>query len=365
MLFCKRPLVPVAISFICGIAFAKFFCIPPLVFFIALIVCIIGKRNECFFYISIFFIGYAFYRFMPYYNPDTGFGSVREYIRGIIYYNMPCGDERNLLSGLFLGERQRLSKEITDVLRNTNTIHILAISGDHIGFIALMFVGILRLALIPRKIASFIALACVIIYVSMIGWQAPTFRAVVMFGVFAAGWIIDRPTDIINTLALAAIVILIVTPSALFDAGFQLSFVIVLSLLIAVPNIRGNYLKKTLCGSAVAWVGCMPLAAYYFNVISPVSILANLVTVGAVSIILAVGFTSILFGSIYIGISGVFNTVNYFIAKNLLAFLNRVSDIPYGYFYIEKIPVYIVFLSYAVIGIVFFSLSKKTDSVVE
>lgn len=315
------------------------------------------------FYLSIFIIGYLFYQLSLHYNFSPGCDFLKEYIRGILYYNMPYGDERNLLTGLFLGERHRISKELIDVLRNTNTMHILAISGLHVGFIGIMLVGVCRLLFIPRKISALLALFGVLVYVSMVGWQPPAFRSAVMFCVFAMGWIIDRPSNPVNSLALAAIIILLITPQALFQAGFQLSFVIVLCLLLAVPSIKG--VKGILWTSCVAWIGSLPLVAYYFKVISPIAILANLVIVPGITIVIALGFTSILLGSIYIGISGVFNTTNYFLARVLIKFLGVISEVPHGYFYIQDFPIYLVFFSYLVIGIVFFFLFQKRESVVE
>lgn len=364
----KRPLVPIAVIYICGIIFAKYIFVPCEIIFAIVVLYMIYRKNQygrILFYLLVFLMGCAFYQLIPEFKINTRFNFVREYIRKIIYYNVPTGDERNLLAGLFLGERQNVSDSLVKLMRNTNTIHILAISGDHIGFIGLILVGVFRLINIPRKVSALIALICIFVYVSMIGWQAPTFRAAVMFGTYAVGWILDRPSDNINTLSLAALIILLVNPSMLFQAGFQLSFVIVLVLIMMMPEIRGGYLKKTLLGSAVAWVGCMPLVAFYFQIISPISIIANLVMVTGISLVLAIGFTSILSGMIYIGVSGIFNAVNYFIVKTLIGFLALISKIPFGYFYIEDFPVRWVFISYLVIGIVFLSLSFRSSSVVE
>lgn len=354
----NRPLVPIAITYICGIVFARYFYIPW--WLCILVIAVPYKRLR--FYLSIFVIGYLFYQLSLQYNFSPRCDFLKENIRRIIYYNMPYGEERNLLAGLLLGERYRISKELADTLRNTNTMHILAISGLHVGFIGAMLVGIFRLIFIPRKVSALLAIFCVLVYVSMVGWRPPAFRSAVMFCVLAMGWVIDRPSDTINSLALAAIIILLVTPQALFQAGFQLSFVIVLGLLIGIPAIKIN---KVIWGSTVAWVFSLPLVAYYFKVISPISILANLVIVPGISLVIALGFTSILLGNIYLGISGVFNAANYLLANTLIKFLGIMSDIPCGYFYIQDFPIYLVFLSYLVIGTVFFFLLQKQDSVVE
>lgn len=368
MLSYRRPLVPIAISYICGIIFARYFYIPLWLCIIVFVVGLFIKKTPykgIIFYLSIFVIGYLFYQFSLQYNFLPRCYFIKDNIRRIIAYNMPYSEEKSLIEGLLLGERQTIPRGLKDILQNTNTIHILAISGVHIGFIGVMFIGMLRLMFIPRKISALIALISVLFYVAMVGWEPPTFRAGVMFSVFAIGWIVDRPIDTINTLALAAVIILLVTPQALFQAGFQLSFIIVLSLLLAIPNIKGNYLMKTFGGSFVAWMGSLPLVAHYFKIISPVSVIANLVMVPGISIVIALGFTSIFLGNIYLGFSGIFNATNYWLVKSLIGFLRFLSQIPCSYFYIQDFPIYLVFISYLIIGIVFFFLLQKRTSVVE
>lgn len=310
-------------------------------------------------------MGILFYQLSFSFNFSPRCDFLKENIRKIIYYNMPYGEEKNFLTGLLLGERYRISGELTNALRNTNTMHILSISGDHIGFVGIMLFAIFRLLFIPRKISALLAFFIVFAYVSVVGWQAPSFRAAVMFGVLALAWIIDRPSDTINVLSLAALIILLITPQSLFQAGFQLSFTIVLALLLAGPFIKGGWLKKSLYGSCVAWIGSLPLVAYYFKVVSPISILANLVVIPSISIIIAVGFTSVLFGNIYLPIAGVFNTTNYFLTKMLIKFIGLMSAVPYGYFRLQNFPLYLVFILYFAIGIVFFFLLKKRDIVVK
>lgn len=361
----NRPLVPIAIAYICGIIFARYLYIPWRL-------CILGvlvPYKKLRFYLSILVFGYLFYqlslRGVGWNDWSIRTDFLKEHIRRIIYYNIPNSQERNLLAGLFLGERYRISSEIIDVLRNTNTMHILAISGLHIGFIGIMLVGVFRLMFIPRKFSVLLAILGVLVYVSIVGWRPPAFRSVVMFSVFVMGWVIDRPSDVINNLALSAIIILLITPMALFQVGFQLSFIIALGLSVAVPLVKGGYLKKALWSSVVAWISSLPLVAYYFKVISPISILANLIIVPGISIVIALGFISIALGSIYIGISGVFNITNYFLINGLLRILTVISKILLGYFYIQDFPIYFVFIAYIVIGIVFFSLLKNSTLVVE
>ena len=365
MHFYKRPLIPVAIIYICGLLSAKYFFVPvwlPVLVGIWCLAALTSPVKKSVFFICIFILGYLFYRLSLYYSADLSISCrfLKENIRTIISFNVPQGEEKNLLAGLFLGERFRISDNLLEIMRCTNTMHILAISGLHVGCIGIMLLGVLRLILVPRKAAALLSLLGVVLYVSVVGWRAPTFRAAIMFAVLVLGWVIDRPVDMINSLALAALIILTLTPQALFSAGWQLSFTIVLSLLLAAPLIKGFWLKEALWGSLVAWLGSFPLVAYYFKIISPIAILANLVVVPGITVVIALGFASILAGNICLALAGIMNAANYFLIYTLIMFLKIVFAVPGGYWHIKYFPVYMVWLAYIGMGgLYFFVLQKK------
>lgn len=372
----KRPLVCVTVAYICGIILGRY-CFDPwrLCIFVvggvstAIVIpsrYYIGKEwKRVSFYLSIFIIGYFIYQLTANYQTDNSYPQrlvlLKEYIRKILYYNFPSCEERNLLSGLFLGERYKMSASLLKVFRCTNTMHVLAISGLHVGFIGLILIGVLRFLCIPKKTAATLAILGILLYVTMVGWRPPAARSAVIFCILLMGWILDRPVDNINSLFLAALIILLVIPQALFKLGFQLSFTVVFALLLMAPIIikQKGFLFRALSGSAVAWFSSLPLIAYYFGIISPISILANLLVVPAVGIIIALGFTSILLGQVYLPFSGVFNCTNYYLLKSLIWFIDRLACIPFGYFYIAKFPVYIVFFSYIILGLLFLLLRKR------
>ena len=387
----KRPLVFVALAYICGIILGRYCFIPwwICIFIVGVLSTAIfipspdghrgGEWKKVCFYLSIAVIGYLIYQVVISYqivNLHTGVEVkfhphrlifLKEHIRKIIYYNFPPGEERNLLAGLFLGERHKISFEVLKIFRCTNTMHILAISGLHVGFIGLILIGVLRLVFIPRKTAAMLAILGILLYVSMVGWRPPAFRSAVIFCILFMGWVLDRPVDNINSLFLAALVILLITPQALFKVGFQLSFVVVFALLLMAPIItkHNSYILQALSGSTTAWLSSLPLIAYCFKTISPISILANIVVVPTIGIVIALGFTSILLGQLYLPISGVFNCTNYYLLKWLIWFIERLAHVPGGYFYISEFPLYMVFLSYAILGLILIFLLQKKRFVVK
>src|SRR5437763_1835275 len=114
----------------------------------------------------------------------------------------------------------------------SGTMHIFAISGLHIALIAAILVGVLRLFMLPRSACALVVLPLIWAYTGITGWQASAIRSTIMTSVVVAGWLIHRPSNLLNSLAGAALIILIWDPQQLFRAGFQLSFLVALSLIV-------------------------------------------------------------------------------------------------------------------------------------
>lgn len=216
-------------------------------------------------------------------------------------------DNYNLLMALLFGEKTELSKELSNNYTNAGIIHILAISGLHI---ALIYGIVLWLTkplqrLKKGKLYIFlISLSVLWFYTILAGFSASIVRAAVMFSVIAFAKIINRQTNVYNSLALSAMLLLLYNPNYLFDVGFQLSFAAVLSIVIFQPFVQkysySKYyiLKETkslLLISLVAQIGVLPLTLYYFGQFPLLFLVANLVAIPLSSIILVLGLVLIPF----------------------------------------------------------------------
>jgi len=204
---------------------------------------------------------------------------------------------RGVMKALLIGDRTALSQEMRDTFGRTGTAHLLAISGLHIGIVAtLAFWGFrfilgrserVLLAAWATKGAAILSLFPVLSYGVLAGMSPATQRAVIMVAVFLTALLFERERDAMNTLAVAALVILLTSPTALFAISFQLSFTAVFAILYMLGNLsfviqlKGRppnlftRLALFLCVSAAAILGTLPLALYYFNQISLVGMLAN------------------------------------------------------------------------------------------
>ena len=150
-------------------------------------------------------------------------------------------------------------------------------------------------------------------YCILTGMQPPVVRATIMAGVVLGGLWMDRIVNWPNALAAAALVVLWCNPSQMFDPGFQLSFGAVASLLAFVPRIRAvleprvsvramwlrRYVAVSLASTLAIWIGLWPALAWYFHLVSPISVLANLLLVPLVSLTVAYGTPLVLLGTIW------------------------------------------------------------------
>ncbi|HPA14923.1 MAG TPA: DNA internalization-related competence protein ComEC/Rec2 [Desulfobacterales bacterium] len=218
------------------------------------------------------------------------------------------GHEQGLLKALIIGDRNGISPRLKEAFNRTGVGHLLAISGLHIGIIATVSFAFFSWILShikpflrnawTRKGAAILSLFPVLIYGLLAGMSPSTQRAVIMVTVFLSTFLLERENDLMNTLAVAALVILIVDPPSLFSISFQLSFAAVLSILYGLSKVNREPRMKQDGGFRVhqrmisfLWVsifailGTFPLTLFYFNQTSTIGLAANFLMVPLVGFI--------------------------------------------------------------------------------
>jgi competence protein ComEC len=288
-------------------------------------------------------------------NPLISYAcKTRAKISGLISANFPDGDAGNFLIAILLGQRQGLSDGLNDDFMKTGTVHLLAISGLNVGLIAFLMLLVFGMLRIPRKAGYCAAIALLMFYAVLTGGTPSVARATVMSVAILAGLLIGRDASLWNSLGLAAIIILGFDPAALFDIGFQLSFLSVASLLYFVPLMQGlvpkaklrNYAVQGCMVSLAAWAGVAPLILAYFNIVTPVAIAANLIAVPLSFAITAAAVPFILFGFILPSVGSVFAASEWFLCEVLFRANGLLAKVPLGHFYLPAPPVYAMIAYY-------------------
>lgn len=148
-------------------------------------------------------------------------------------------DENEKLAGaLLLGDRHQLPRETIDAFFHTGTIHLLAISGLHVGMLAFVFFVLARGRVLPYQSTLLAVMILAVVYAALTGARAPVIRAVVLIQLTSIGWLSRRTPFAFNSIAAAAIFVLAINPTDLFRPGAQLSFLAVATLAWLNPFLQ-------------------------------------------------------------------------------------------------------------------------------
>ncbi len=216
-------------------------------------------------------------------------------------------DELAIINAILLGQRQNISEDVYTNYRNAGAIHILAISGLHIGIILIMLSSIFK-PLERLRYGIYIKTILIVLilwsFAIIAGLSASVTRAVSMFSIVAVGMHLKRPTNIYNTLAISIFLLLLFKPLFLFDVGFQLSYLAVFGIVSLNPTLdkvwKPKYwlfktLWQTLTVTLSAQIGILPISLFYFHQFPGLFFLTNLLIIPLLGIILGFGIIIILF----------------------------------------------------------------------
>lgn len=218
------------------------------------------------------------------------------------------------------------------------------VSGFNVSIVTLIIVLLLKLIRLPRKLRLIFTIPLLILYCLVTGASTPVVRATVMGIVFIVGFLVKREPDIYNSLAVAALFILVSNPRQLFDIGFQLSFASVIAIVYLYPKVKSllhiEFLKikylRLLCSSCLvsfsAWVGTLGFIAYYFKIFSPITVVANIFIVPLATLITLCGFSLILMGLIFSPIVPFFASTSELVVMLLLKINTFLVKLPAAYF---------------------------------
>jgi competence protein ComEC len=209
-----------------------------------------------------------------------------------------------LLAGLLLGERTDLPRELDEGFRRAGVYHVLAVSGFNVVLLGAAVLALCRLARVGHRASAFVAIVVVAGFAAVVGPEPSVLRAVVMAVLVLAALLLEREASVTNSLALAALAILVVRPGDLGDPGFQLSFAATAGI-VAAPMPRG-VLASAIAVSAAAQLAVLPITLTHFNQLSTIGVVANLgvvplAGVATVAGLLAVGVSVLSEGAAQVG----------------------------------------------------------------
>lgn len=258
----------------------------------------------------------------------------------------------DLMSALSVGLTHSLNQQTWDLLRQTGTIHLVAISGLHLTFIALWCFIILKTLLgfcmiqkpAPYQIAAVISLIIAIGYALLAGMSLPTQRALIMFGIFMIALLIRYPILNFQSLATALFIILILAPFSVVTIGFWLSFTAVLILML-LSQYRFSFIISLLLTQLIISTLAIPIVASFFNEVSLISPIANLFAIPWTTLLI---LPFLLIGILILPISSTIgHALLEFSDHNitlLIKFLKVMNQMPYSHVEVPYIPLLVAIL---------------------
>lgn len=251
-------------------------------------------------------------------------------------------DPRDLAvaSALMLGYKEKLDRDVLLSYSSAGAMHVLAVSGLHVGIIFLVLDLLLRFMDYRRRLRLMKAILIVVglwIYAMLTGLSPSVERSALMFTFIVIGKLIGRSTSVYNTLSASAFVLIILNPYIITEVGFQLSYIAVLGIVFIQPRlynllyVKNKWLDKVwaiTCVSIAAQIATFPLGIYYFHQFPNYFIISNLFVIPMASVILYAGF--LFFAAVPFG--GIISDYAALPLKYSIVLLNEIVR------YIEQLP---------------------------
>ncbi len=228
--------------------------------------------------------------------------------------------DMGLLEALLLGKRTQIKPVTWRAFEKTGLLHFISLSGMHLGIIVGLVWVICKMIGLTKPWRAVVALCAIGLFLMIVPARAPTVRAAVIACIFCLSVIVRRHTHPLNSLSLAAIVLLLIRPTFAFEPGWQLSFACVLGILFLAPTFYRHFLKwlsmiriqpshplpqtlfRALAGllatGIAAWFGGAGILLYHFNAVTPLSSIWTVLIFPLVAILMILGFIKMIVSAI-------------------------------------------------------------------
>ena len=226
---------------------------------------------------------------------------LREHFSALLKQYVHGNKELAIANALLLGNKDELDDEIKNTYAASGAMHVLAVSGLHVGIIYVIILFILKLVLREHKKEWMVAVVAIPLlwgYAFITGLSPSVLRAVTLFSILALGRAIGRSGKMVNMLAVSAFILLVFNPFLLMQVGFQLSYVAVLGIILIYPQVRKLLMPSQwfwiaiwdiTAISIVAQIATFPLSVLYFHRFAPYFLVSNLMVIPAATFMVWLG----------------------------------------------------------------------------
>lgn len=261
--------------------------------------------------------------------------------------------EAALLAGLLFGSRSELDDDIKEAFRETGVFHLLAVSGGNVAMLIMPLLAVLRRMGVGVRAASAVAIPVVVFFVFLTGASPSVMRAGLMAVLVLLGDVLDRERDALHTLGMAAALLLVWSPTLLFDLGFQLSVMATLGILLFARRVErwlsprlealfgtwlGSRLAEGLSVTFAAQALVEPLSLHQFGAFSAVAPVANLMVLLFVGWLVPFGLVTVVPGLIFPPAVWVLGKVAGVALPLLIYTVKAMATIPLAFVEVGRLP---------------------------
>ena len=296
----------------------------------------------------------------------TSIQIVQQWVRKM--FKEKVGENFGLLTALILGDKTSVDPEIREDFTNTGVIHVLAVSGLHVGYVLIILMVIGKLFRFPWGWDRLLIISGLIFFCFLTGGKPSVIRASLMAGLYVLTPVVNRQGNLWNTVFFSAFLILLFDSLYIFDLGFIFSYTAVLSIIafyalfqkILPEKIKVNDIKSKpvqfiyglFLVSLSAQIGTLPITAYYFDRIPIISLIANVIIVPIVGILVAVGFCILFFGWIPV-IGDLIGQSAWLITKVISWCADIFSGVPFAFIETHGISLIWILMYFILLSTVF------------
>lgn len=241
-------------------------------------------------------------------------------------------DSASLLAALLLGNRMYIEEGVITAFKDLGVMHVLAISGLHIGIIYIFLAFAFRF--LSPVLQTVVIVGLLWLFVFLSGFSPSVFRAVFMFSIVAVGRGLKRKGNLLDTVGLALFFSLVFCPVWIYDVGFQLSYCAVIGIVVGMPLFANKVSKNKAIAYAqgliyvllVAQISVLPVQIYYFHQFSLHFLLANIVVIPLITVLIVLGICFLLFSFVLVPIAeGIAFLLNFF-TSCLMGWVNLLKQ---------------------------------------
>ena len=297
--------------------------------------------------------------------------------RGLLDQPFAETQSEAMIEALLLGQRRNIDRATNEAFRRTGLLHLISLSGMHLSILIGIVWWCCKPAGFSKRMRALICILATAVFLLVVPPQGPILRAAVIVWAYCASILLRRRSNAINSLSLAVIVLLLIQPTQLFDAGWQLSFASVAGILAFTRRIEdfvhdrtGDWLHRTApemkpvarllkrMGSGIvtvlsvgtaAWLASAGILLYHFYNITPLATLWTALASPPVTAIVVLGFVKIVLSFFLPTVSMFLGYVLTFFANLLIWMVKIMARIDFSYLQIGHVPLLLIVLYYVLI----------------